>query len=92
MKYIVRRTAKFKKDYKRMIRRGYDISKLNTVIELLAENGNLPEKYLDHALKGEWLGFRECHVEPDWLLVYKIENDVLVLTLTNTGTHADIFG
>ena len=75
-----------------MLRRGHIISKLNTVIRLLAENGTLPEKYQDHALKGEWLGHRECHVEPDWLLVYKIENNVLVLTLTNTGTHADIFG
>ena len=75
-----------------MLRRGYDITKLNTVIELLAESGSLPEEYHDHALKGQWVGFRECHVEPDWLLVYKIENDILVLTLTDTGTHADIFG
>lgn len=74
------------------MKRGLKISLLEDVIAKLAMGETLPEKNKDHALSGDWIGFRECHVLPDWLLIYRIENDVLVLTLTRTGTHSDLFG
>lgn len=92
MKYNISKTTKFKKDYKLAKKRGMDISKLTKVITMLAEGEKLPAEYRDHALAGNWVGHRECHIEPDWLLVYYIEDDVLVLTLTRTGTHSDLFG
>lgn len=92
MKYNISKTTKFKKDYKLAKKRGMDISKLTKVIAMLAEGKKLPTEYRDHALAGNWVGHRECHIEPDWLLVYYIEDDILVLTLTRTGTHSDLFG
>ena len=83
-------TSQFKKDYKLAMKRGLKISLLDDVIELLSQGKPLPEKYRDHALIGNWLGHRECHILPDWLLIYRIENDVLVLTLSRTGTHNDL--
>ena len=74
------------------MKRGLKISLLEDVIAKLAMGVTLPEKNKDHALSGDWIGFRECHVLPDWLLIYRVENDVLVLTLTRTGTHSDLFG
>ena len=91
MKYIVKFTSRFKKDYKLAVKRGYDISALENVIEMLAEGHTLPEAYHDHPLVGNYKGCRECHITPDWLLVYKIFNDVLVLELSRTGTHSDLF-
>ena len=92
MKYSIQITAQFKKDYKQAVKRGCDISKLKTAITLLAGGEKLPQKYSDHALKGKiYSGYRECHIEPDWLLVYKISEDVLVLSLYRTGTHSDLF-
>ncbi len=88
--YKVKPSAKFKKDLKRAAKRGYDISLLTAVIKLLADTGTLPAVYKDHPLTGNWIGHRECHVTPDWLLIYKIENGILVLTLTRTGTHSDL--
>lgn len=85
-------TGKFKKDYRQAIKRHLDISLLDNIIRALSRGEILPAKNKDHALTGEWAGYRECHVQPDWLLVYCIEDDVLVLTLTRTGTHGDIFG
>ncbi len=85
-------TGKFKKDYRQAIKRYLDISLLDNIIRALSRGEILPAKNKDHALTGEWAGYRECHVQPDWLLVYCIEDDVLVLTLTRTGTHSDIFG
>ena len=82
----------FKKDYKRVKKQGYSIAKLEPVIALLADEQQLPESYRDHALKGNYDGFRECHIQPDWLLIYRIEDDVLVLTLARTGSHSDLFG
>ncbi len=83
----------FKKDYKLAKKRGKNISKLKTVIEIIAEGKKLPEKYKDHQLKGsEYKGCRECHIEPDWLLVYRIINQELILELLYTGTHSDLFG
>ena len=88
----VRYSSKFKKDFKAIVRRGYDISLFETVLGILREEKPLPEKYNDHALKGDFLGHRECHITPDWLLIYKIENDMITLSLTRTGTHSDLFG
>ena len=89
--YKVDRTAKFMRELKTMVKRGLDMSKLDFVVGTLASGKQLPAKYRDHALKGNWRGIRECHVESDWLLLYKIEAKVLVLTLHRTGTHSDLF-
>lgn len=91
-KYTVKPTTQFKRDYKLAIKRGLDIRLLEGVITDLAMGLPLPEKNRDHALSGNWIGHRECHVLPDWLLVYRIEDDVLVLTLSRTGSHSDLFG
>lgn len=84
-------TSKFKKDYKLAIRRSWDIGLLDNVIRRLAAQEKLSDEYDDHFLTGQWKGYRECHIEPDWLLVYRIERNILVLTLTRTGTHSDLF-
>lgn len=84
-------TSKFKKEYKLAIKRGLDINLLDDTIRILASGQSLPEKYKDHPLSGNWNGYRECHIEPDWLLIYRIEDSILVLTLTRTGTHSDLF-
>ena len=91
-KYTVKPTSQFKKDYKLAMKRGLNISLLDEVITKLSRGESLPEKYRDHTLSSNWLGHRECHILPDWLLVYKIENKVLVLTLSRTGTHSDLLG
>ncbi|MEE0409326.1 MAG: type II toxin-antitoxin system YafQ family toxin [Clostridia bacterium] len=91
MMYSVRPTTKFQKDLKRIAKRGYDISLLTEVIKKLANGERLPEKNKDHALSGDYSGYRECHITPDWLLIYEIENDELILYLTRTGTHSDLF-
>lgn len=90
-KYTVKFTNQFKKDYKLAKRRGKKMELLNSVIELLTNGEALPEKYLDHPLSGNWIGHRECHIQPDWLLVYYFEDDILVLTLARTGSHSDLF-
>ncbi len=90
-KYSLVLSGVFKRDLKLAVKRKYDISKLEEVVELLLAGESLPEKYLDHKLTGNWAGHRECHIEPDWLLVYYLENDLLTLTLTRTGTHSDLF-
>lgn len=87
----VRYSAKFKKDFKSIIRRGYDVSLLENVIDILRNEKELPEKYSDHPLKGNFIGHRECHITPDWLLIYKKENDMITLSLTRTGSHSDLF-
>ena len=81
----------FKRDYKRIKKRGYDIRLLEKAISLLAEGQGLPPEYRDHALIGGYSGCRECHIAPDWLLVYEIAEGELILYLTRTGTHSDIF-
>lgn len=90
-KYTVKPTGQFRRDYKRAIRRGLNMDLLDQIIALLAMGLPLPEQNRDHALSGDWAGHRECHIQSDWLLIYRIENDVLVLTLTRTGTHSDLF-
>ena len=91
-KYTVKSTTQFKKDFKLAMKRGLKIELLEEVIAALAMGKTLPEKHKDHALTGNWGGHRECHVLPDWLLIYRIEDEVLVLTLARTGTHSDLFG
>ena len=90
-KYTVKYTTAFKKEYKRAIKRGLKIELLERVVELLSMGEKLPEKNRDHELGGDWVGHRECRIQPDWLLIYRIEDDVLVLTLARTGTHSDLF-
>lgn len=87
----VRYSNQFKKDYKAIRKRGYDIELLKNVINILVKEEKLPLKYKEHFLMGNFSGFRECHIQPDWILIYKIENDKLILTLTRTGTHSDLF-
>ena len=85
-------TAQFKKDYKLAVKRKLDISLLDDVIRMLSRGESLPEKNKDHSLSGNWVGHRECHILPNWLLIYRIEDNVFVLTLSRTGTHSDLFG
>ncbi len=86
-------TGQFKKDYKLAIKRGCNPDKLQEVITLLVNEQPLPEKYRDHALLNSrnYKNMRECHIEPDWLLVYKIEQEILILKLIRTGSHSDLF-
>lgn len=90
-KYTVKPTSQFKKDYKLAMKRGLDISLLEDIIAKLALGESLPEKNRDHALSGNWNGYRECRILPDWLLIYKLEDNVLILTLARTGTHSNLF-
>lgn len=91
MKYELVLSGKFKKGLKVAKKRGLDISLLDSIVDKLLQGISLEEKYQDHPLKGNWDGFRECHIQPDWLLIYLIENDILTLTLVETGTHADLY-
>ena len=84
-------TSKFKKDYKNAIKRNLNINLLDDMIRILASGQELPNKYNDHTLRGDWNGFRECHILPDWLLIYAIEDNNLVLVLARTGSHSDLF-
>lgn len=85
----IRRSTRFRRDLKRSKRRGHDLNRLAAVIDVLAGDGTLPARYRDHALTGDWIGTRECHIAPDWLLIYELTDDKLVLQ--RTGTHADLF-
>ncbi len=90
-KLTVKTTAAFKKDFKLAMRRCMKMELLENVIALLAMGESLPPENRDHELTGNWKGHRECHIQPDWLLIYRVEADVLVLTLARTGTHSDLF-
>ena len=87
----LRTTSKFRKDYKLAKKRGLDIDLLEQVIDLLLEEKPLDKKYKDHPLTGNYIGFRECHIQPDWLLIYAVDHGQLVLTASRTGTHSDLF-
>jgi len=89
--YSIRPTTKFQKNLKRIEKRGYNISLLTEVIKKLANGEKLPEKNKDHSLLGEYARCRECYITPDWLLIYEIADDELILYLTRTGTHSDLF-
>ena len=84
-------SSQFKKDYKLAMKRGLRIEELDALITLLQQGKPLPEKNKDHELSGAWEGFRECHIKPDWLLIYMISDDKLILTLSRTGSHSDLF-
>lgn len=90
-KYDVSWTGQFKKDYKLARKRNLNIELLDETIRKLARGEELPKENRDHALSGNWLGYRECHIQSDWLLIYRVEEGVLILTLTRTGTHSDLF-
>lgn len=87
----IRYRSKFKKDFKTIIKRGYDPQLLQEVLEILVQEKPLPPNYKDHSLSGNYANFRECHITSDWLLIYKIEQSILTLSLTRTGTHSDLF-
>lgn len=89
--YKIEMSVKFRRELKTARKRGYDIDKLDAIVELLSKGVTLPVKNHDHALSGDYQGFRECHITPDWLLIYRIEKDVLILYLFRTGTHTDLF-
>ena len=90
-KYTTNYTSAMRKDLKRAQKRGYDMQEFAAVVTKLANDTPLDERYHDHALEGNWAGHRELHIRPDWLLIYqKIEN-LLILELSRTGTHADLF-
>lgn len=91
MKYSVKPSSGFQRDVKRLQKRGYDMNLLTEVIKLLAAGEKLPVRYRDHELQGDYVGCRECHITPDWLLIYEFEQDQLILYLTRTGTHSDLF-
>lgn len=91
MKYDVQFTSQFKRDLKLAKRQNKDLNRLFEVIDTLANGGRLDAKYRDHALTGNYKGARECHVEPDWLLIYEIRDSVLVLMLYRLGTHSELF-
>ena len=92
MKYGIRKTSRYRKSLKKMLRRGKDIRKISAVVGMLAMGETLPPQYRDHALSGDLEGLRDCHIENDWVLLYfYTATGELVLTLTDTGTHADLF-
>lgn len=91
MKYQIEISSRFKKDVKLAQKRGRNMSLLKTVIDSLAAGEKLPPAQCDHELSGVYSGYRECHIQPDWLLIYRIDKDVLILGLTRTGSHSDLF-
>ncbi len=90
MSLAIRQSTKFRRDVKRLQRQGSDLSKLEAVVVALAAQEPLDEQYRDHALIGNWKGYRDCHILPDWLLIYRTEHDEL--QLVRTGSHAELFG
>lgn len=90
-KYTIKYTTQFKKDYKLAKRQNKDTNLLQSVVALLANGHPLPERFRDHPLGGNWKGYRECHIVPDWLLIYRYDEDVLILTMARTGSHSELF-
>ncbi len=89
---IIRTTGQFEKDFKKAKKRGKDMEKIKTVMRKLAKEETLEEKYREHKLTGDYKGHRECHIEPDWLLIYKLDNKNESITFERTGSHSDLFG
>ena len=87
----IEKTAQFRRDLRRIVRQGYDVAEMDAIVNRLAAGLPLDKKYRDHALTGNWQGFRECHIQPDWLLVYFVDGGKLILTLSRTGSHSDLF-
>ena len=84
-------TTSFRRDFRRCVKRGLPRAELESVAQMIAEGGPLPPNLRDHPLEGAFLGCRECHIRPDWLLIYRVDHGELLLILTRTGTHADLF-
>lgn len=82
---------RFKKDLKLISKRGYNLDLLDDIVDRLARQEPLPDKNRDHSLTGDYIGYRECHIQPDWLLIYRVDNGELLLFLSRTGTHSDLF-
>ncbi|MBN2285494.1 MAG: type II toxin-antitoxin system YafQ family toxin [Tissierellales bacterium] len=91
MKYTIKPSAKFQKDLKRINKRGYNLELLTEVIKIIASGEELPAKYKDHHLAGNYTKCKACHITPDWLLIYELTESDLILYLTRTGTHSDLF-
>ena len=91
MKYAPYYTNKIKKQLKTLKKRGYDMAPFKEVVEMLLDGISLPAKYHDHPLQGDKRGYRDCHIQGDWVLIYKINKNLLTLVLSETGTHSDIF-
>ncbi len=91
MNYTPAYTGSFKKDFKRAVKRGYDMILLKNTIDFLLEKGSIPKKYYPHTLKGNYVGFLECHIKPDWLLIWEINESEKIIILHRTGTHSDLF-
>ena len=91
MKLDIILSNRFKKDIKLAKKRGYNLKLLDEVVTVLSTTQNLDEKYHDHSLSGDYAGFRECHIQPDWLLIYRIDYEEVFLLLSRTGTHSDLF-
>lgn len=89
--YEVVLSNRFRKDLKLAAKRGCDLALLNSIVDRLAQGETLPAKHRDHSLTGDYIGFRECHIQPDWLLIYRTEEEALMLFLMRIGTHADLF-
>lgn len=87
----IKATRTFQKDFKTAKKRGYDLRQLEAVIQILISERPLPPKCKDHPLRGNYANYRECHIQPNWLLIYRIDKDTLILYLTRTGTHSDLF-
>lgn len=87
----VQYSGQFKKDFKRIKKRGLDLARLRFVIDELAHGNTLEPAYKDHCLTGDYASFRECHIQPDWLLIYRVDKDKLVLVAQRTGSHSDLF-
>ena len=92
MKYTPHFSSRFKKDYKKAQRQGMDIPRLKAVVKMLCEGTVLPPEYRDHALRGNYEGCRECHIKNDWLLIYRLYEDIMVLEAVRTGSHSELFG
>lgn len=90
-KYTISPTTQFRKDYKRIQKQCRKKELLHNVVEQLAQGKTLPEKHRDHELDGVWIGYRECHISPDWTLIYRFDTKLLALTLARTGSHSDLF-
>ena len=90
MALAIRQSTRFRRDAKRLRSQNFDLSELESVVSALVAEEQLDQRYRDHALVGNWKGFRECHIQPDWLLIYRIESDEL--QLARTGSHAELYG
>lgn len=84
-------TTKFKRDYKRVLKRGWDMNLFENVYDLLAEKGELPQNYKSHGLTGNWIGYIDAHIQPNWVLIYKINKSDWSIDFVRMGTHADLF-